>query len=36
MIVTQKHAEIYQMEGYFENPQYRFLNEPMAFLLVLK
>ena len=27
---------ISQKEGYFENPLYRFLEEPMLFLLVLK
>ena len=27
---------ISQTEGYFENPYYRFLEEPMLFLLALK
>ena len=27
---------IYQMEGYFENPLYRYLEEPIFFLLALK
>ena len=27
---------ISQTEGYFENPWYRFLEEPMLFLLALK
>ena len=27
---------ISETEGYFENPYYRFLEEPMLFLLVLK
>ena len=27
---------ISQMEGYFESPQYLFLEEPMLFLLALK
>ena len=27
---------ISQMEGYFENPQYHFLKEPVLFLLALK
>ena len=27
---------ISQKEGYFENPLYRFLEEPMLFLLALK
>ena len=27
---------ISQTDGYFENPQYRFLEEPLLFLLALK
>ena len=27
---------ISQMEGYFENPSYRFLEKPLFFLLALK
>ena len=34
--LAHKNLPIYQTEGYFENPWYRFLEKPMHFLLALK
>ena len=34
--LSHKNMPIFQTEGYFENPQYRILEEPMLFLLTLK
>ena len=34
--LSHKNMPISQTEGYFENPLYRFLEEPMLFLLGLK
>ena len=34
--LSHKNMRISQTEGYFENPWYRFLEEPMLFPLVLK
>ena len=34
--LSHKNMPISQTKGYFENPSYRFLEEPMLFLLALK
>ena len=34
--LSHKNMLISQAEGYFENPYYRFLDEPILFLLALK
>ena len=34
--LSNKNMRISQTEGYFENPWYRFLEEPMLLLLALK